>query len=132
MVTRPTRAIRIALAVGCLTLACSIVPAAIAGKGGGASGGGTTSSAWVSASPNPVSAWTQYTITGCGFSTATQVNLVIDEPGTRAFFAARLDSSGCIYLLMTAANSGSYHIQAYQGLSGHKQTLVASTYLTVT
>jgi hypothetical protein len=92
-------------------------------------GGGAASSApKLTASPNPVAAWSQYSLSGCGYVTDKQVTIVINN-GT--FFSAGLDGGGCLLpVSWYASGPGSYRIEAYQKLKGRKQTLMASTMLT--
>jgi hypothetical protein len=93
----------------------------------------TGSAATLSASPNPVaSGGATYHMSGCGYDSTKQVNLTIAEPTTTAFFGTPTDSKGCIYATFWTDGPGTYNITASQTGKGHKQTLMASTTLTVT
>ena len=84
----------------------------------------------LTASPNPVLAWSQYTVNGCGFAGGTQVNIVINGG---VFFATAVDADGCTSFSWWADAAGTvYDIKAYQQLNGGRhQTLMAQTTLTV-
>jgi hypothetical protein len=129
-VTRKSRTVRIALLAALAAFVLAVVPVATAGKGqpGGPGGGGT---ATLSASPNPAPAWGAYHLAGCGYVAGKNVNLVIDQPSASAFYAVAPSSSGCIYSTFWAEGAGAYSIKAYQSLKGTKQTLMASTTLSV-
>jgi len=115
---------RIALAAF-LALVLVFVPAAVAGKPGG---GSSSTGATLKASPNPIPAWSEYSLSGCGYVTGKQVTIVINN-GT--FFSAGLDSSGCLLpVSWWTSGPGSYRINAYQTLRSRKQSLMASTMLT--
>ena len=96
-------------------------------RGGGSS---TSTSATLTASPNPVAAWSQYWLSGCGYVVGKQVTIVINN-GT--FFGAAVDANGCLApVSWWASGAGSYRIDGYQKLKGRKQTLMATTMLSVT
>src|SRR5437763_11047355 len=99
-----------ALAVTAVTL--TVTPALAAPRGGGASGGST---GWVSASPNPASAWgARVGITGCGFSSAL-AQLVITHPAGTTTGYVPMWSDGCLdsgYFL--TSEPGTYTISIYQ------------------
>jgi hypothetical protein len=105
-----------------------IAGTAFAARGGPVSG---TARATLSASPSPAQAWASYRITGCGYVTGQNVNLVIQEPAAQAFYAAAPDGSGCIASTFWADGQGTYTIKAYQHLKGTKQTLMGATTLAV-
>ena len=87
--------------------------------------GPSSTAAWLSASPNPVAAWSAYTITGCGFVVGKQVTIVINN-GT--FYAVGVTADGCLSpSTWWADGPGSYRIDAYQRLKGRKQILMATT-----
>jgi hypothetical protein len=114
---------RIALAA-LLALVLVLAPTALAGKAPGPTSTGAT----LTASPNPVPAWSQYSLSGCGYVAGKQVTIVINN-GT--FFSAGLDSAGCLLpVSWWTSGPGSYRIDAYQTLRSRKQSLMASTMLT--
>jgi hypothetical protein len=115
-----TRRIVLVCIAGLLVLV--LAPAALAGPS-------TAPSATVTASPNPVAAWSQYTLGGCGYVAGKQVNFVINGG---MFFAAGVDDNGCIIPFTQGSDAaGTYTIKTYQHLKGRKQTLMATTTLTV-
>ena len=92
-----------------------------------AGGGSTSTPAELTASPNPVPAWSQYTLRGCGFVTGKQVSIVING-GT--FFSAAVDGAGCLVPVSWYVDGpGTYRIDGYQRLRGRKQILMATTML---
>lgn len=114
-----TRRITLAALLGALLLV--LVPAAVAGKPGGS----TSTAATLKASPNPVPAWSQYSLSGCGYVTGKQVSFVVN---TTEFFATAVDSNGCLVpVKWWVSGPGSYRIDAFQRLRGRKQTLMATT-----
>jgi hypothetical protein len=113
-----------------LGLTAGSAAAAAAGEG---NSGSTDSAATLIVSPNPVaSGGATYHMSGCGYDSSKQVNLVIAEPTTTAFFGTPTDSTGCIYATFWTDGSGTYDISASQTGKGHKQIQMASTTLTVT
>ena len=98
-------------------------------RGSSQQGGGSSSTAAkLSASPNPVAAWSQYWLSGCGYVAGKQVTIVINNS---TFFSAALDGNGCLLpVSWWASGPGSYRIAAYQTLRSRKRTLMASTMLT--
>jgi len=95
----------------------------------GARPSGSGSAAKLTASPNPVQAWAQFSLGGCGYVVGKQVTIVIDG-GT--FFGAAVDGKGCLVpVSWWAGESGSQRIEAYQPLKGQRLTLMASTTLSV-
>src|SRR6266508_1563591 len=83
--------------------------------------GSTGSAATLKASPNPVaSGGATYHMSGCGYDSSKQVNLVIAEPTTTGFFGTPTDSTGCIYATFWTGGSGTYNITASQTGKGHK------------
>ena len=122
---------RAALLALAAVLALGLVGSSVASpvdKGRGAprtSGGGSSSGATVTASPNPVAAWSAYTISGCGYIVGKQVTIVINN-GT--FFAVAVAANGCMTpTTWWASGPGSYRINAYQRPRGRKQILMATT-----
>jgi hypothetical protein len=122
------------LAVAALTLA---VTPALAGKPGSGGGGGTTS-AWVSASPNPAaSGGAKVGVSGCGLDVATTEMDIVHSAGYTEVLYVPVWSPGCLdtntYFLTKEA--GTYTINIYQMSSTKRnatKVLKASTTLTVT
>ena len=116
------------LAVALLALSLTSV---VSARPGGA-GGSTTTRATLSASPNPVAAWSVYQLSGCGYAADRQINLVINEPGSTGFYPVAPDANGCFSIAAQSNGAGGYKIDAYQNLSGkNKQSLMATTSLSV-
>ena len=102
------------------------------GKGGGKGGGGNhTSTASLSVSPDPVSAWgAVYSVTGSGFKPGKPVSINTADPGCCLAFDVWPDDSGKISFSRTAGAPGTYKIEAYQQ-SGRKMVLMATVSLAV-
>jgi hypothetical protein len=117
-----------------LALMLAVVPAAFAAKGGNGSGGqggagGTGSSATLTLSPNPVSSWSPFWGSGCGYTVGQQVNIVVNSPYWNAGFPVGVDASGCIQFQFWVDGPGTYGVKAMQGTK--KQTVLASASLEV-
>jgi hypothetical protein len=131
----------IAIAVLAGALVAALATPALAGKGGGhggSGGGGGSTSAWVSASPNPAAAWgTTVVLSGCGYQFEPAEVYVVHSAGYTEIYWATMWSSGgnCLSGAFTTAEPGTYTIDVYQDVSpSHPKrgtALVASTTLTV-
>jgi hypothetical protein len=92
-------------------------------------GTSTSTAANLTASPNPAQAWSEYWLRGCGYVVGKQVTIVINN-GT--FFGAAVDANGCLSpVSWWAGGPGSYRVDAYQKLKSRRQTLMATTMLSV-
>jgi hypothetical protein len=134
-VTRKTPSLRIALSAA-LVLVLVLVPAALAAKGGGGQGGhgggGTpSSSATLTLSPNPVSSWSAFWGSGCGYTVGQQVNVVVNSPYWSAGFPVGVDANGCIRFQFWVDGPGTYGVKTMQS-SNNKQTVLATASLAVT
>jgi hypothetical protein len=109
-----------------VTLVLSLVPVALAGGGGGNNPMSTLALA-----SDSVAAWTSFHASGCGYTVGKQANIGVDSPYWLAGFAVPVDESGCVNFMFWVDGPGAYTIRTYQNLKGNKQTLVASTSLTV-
>ena len=114
-----------------LGLVLLLAPAALAGKGGN-SGAGSTGSATLTLSPNPVPSWSAFWGSGCGYSTAAPVNIVVNSPYWNAGFPVGADANGCIAFQFWVDGPGVYAVKAMQSLKGNRQTVLGSASLTVT
>lgn len=123
--------VRIALIAAVAALI--LVPTALAAKGGGGKpgggGGGSASSATLTLSPNPVSSWSAFWGSGCGYTVGQQVNIVVNSPYWDAGFPVGVDANGCIYFQFWVDGPGTYGVKAMQGL--RKQTVLATASLQV-
>ena len=129
---------RIALAAAIGALVLTVVPFALAGKGGSGKpggGGGGTSASWITASPNPASTNSRVSLTGCGYAFAPATVQISHPSGTQVFMVS-MWSTGCLDgAYFTTQEAGTYTIKVYQTFGTKNQTttsLVASTELTVT
>ena len=122
------RAALLALAaVLALGLVSSSVASPIDGGRAAARGGGGSTGATLVASPNPVAAWSQFTLSGCGYVAGKQVTVVINNS---EFFATAVGTNGCLVpTRWWVSGPGSYRIDAYQRPKGRTQILLATTLL---
>ena len=128
---RRGRTILSALAVG--LLAAALVSGSVAagkpsgGGGGGGKGGGKpggTLTAQVVVSPNPVPAYSTFTLTGCGYKPNAGVQINLYAPGVTAVWGSLVDGNGCLLDATGWASSpGSARLDVLEG----SVTRVAST-----
>lgn len=123
--TRKSPAARFALLAAITMLVLSLVPIAMAAKRGHS---WRLSDPTLSASPNPVQTGAQYSVSGCGYAPGEQVNVLINQ---WTFLATGAGADGCVSFTWWAGSPGTYTIEAYQSLTGGKQTLLGSTTLNV-
>jgi hypothetical protein len=98
------------------------------GKGGGKPGGSGTLTGQVVVSPNPVPAYSQFRITGCGYVPNGGVQFNLYSAGGTAVWGGVVDASGCLYNASGWANSaGSARLDVLAG----SVTTVASTTFTI-
>jgi hypothetical protein len=107
---------------------------ALAGQGG--KGGDTsTTTAWVSASPNPALAYSRVELDGCGFEVKPVQLRIVHSAGYTETYGAGVWSPGCIDTYFSTAEAGTYTIEVWQSTGNKRRstlTLKASTVLTVT
>jgi hypothetical protein len=110
---RRSRTILSAIAVGLLAAAL-VSGSALAGKpsgsggggkGGGKPGGGATPTAQVFVAPNPVPAYSEFRITGCGYTPNAGVQFNLYAPGVTAVWGGMVDGNGCLFNAVGWANS---------------------------
>ena len=109
-----------------------IAGTAFAGKGGGRTGGGGgggghhgggTLSATVAVNPNPAVAFSQFSITGCGYLPNRGVQFNLYTSTATSVWGATADASGCLAATGWANSVGSAKLDVLQSST----TLVAST-----
>ena len=113
---------RCAVAVAVSAALLAFAPAALAGQAFSVAGGHRVGI------PNPVAAWSQYTITGCGYVTGKAGQFRHQQEDV----LAGVDENGCIIPFTQSSDvPGTYTIKTYQNLKGRQQTLMGWTSLTV-
>jgi hypothetical protein len=96
--------------------------------GGGRHGGGSgTLSATVAVNPNPAAAFSQFSITGCGYVPSAGVQFNLYTSTATSVWGATADASGCLAATGWANSVGSAKLDVLQSST----TLVASTTFTV-
>jgi hypothetical protein len=80
---------------------------------------------------SPAPAYSYFHGQGCGYVLGTLVNMVLQSGTSDAFFPVGVDGAGCISFDYYSGGPGSYVLNAYQGLKGRQQTLMASTTFTI-
>jgi hypothetical protein len=94
---------------------------------GGHHGGGSMT-ATVSVSPNPVPAFSEFVLRGCGYTPGAGVQFNLYEQGGVAVWGGLADASGCLTNASGwSAGAGSARLDVLQGST----TLVASTTFTI-
>jgi hypothetical protein len=133
MVGRLTNTRLLAVAAVCTAL-LALAPVALGAKGGNRGGGnaGSGSSATLTLSPNPVSTWSSFSGSGCGYTVGKQVNIAVNSPYWNAGFMTGVDADGCMHFSFWVDGPGTYEVKAMQNLNGNKQTVLATATLTVT
>jgi hypothetical protein len=89
-------------------------------------GGGSPSGATVVASPNPVAVGGVLTISGSGYSPATQLQVEVVTTVSDGYIYAVSDSAGGFSLQTTISAAGTAKINVWQ-VGGRRATLMAST-----
>ena len=137
MTPRKKRGVKAVTAIAGAAAVCFATAAApaVAGRPGGDSGTAATS-AWVSASPNPATAWGgRVNLAGCGFAMAPAEVRVIHSAGYTNTYMVAMWSTGCMdTAYFTTAEPGTYRIEVYQTTGTKRRattTLKATTTLTV-
>lgn len=105
------------------------------GGGGGGSGGGecrgkkcTTPTAQVTVTPNPVPSYSEFSITGCGYTPGVGLQFNLYSASGTAIWGGTADTSGCIASVSGWANApGSARLDVLEG----SVTLVATTTFTI-
>jgi hypothetical protein len=96
--------------------------------GGGHHGGGSgTLSATVAVNPNPAAAFSQFSITGCGYVPSAGVQFNLYTSTATSVWGATADANGCLAATGWANSVGSAKLDVLQSST----TLVASTTFTV-
>jgi hypothetical protein len=133
MVGRLANTRLLAVAVICAAL-LALAPVALGAKGGNGGSGqaGSGSSATLTLSPDPVTSWSSFSGSGCGYTVGRQVNIAVNSPYWNAGFPVGVDASGCIRFSFWVDGPGTYGVKAMQNLHGNKQTVLATATLTVT
>ena len=109
---RRSRTIGSAIAVG--LLAAALVSGSVlagkpsgggGGKGGGKPGGSGTLTAQAVVAPNPVPAYSEFRVTGCGYPANAGVQFTLYAPGGTAVWGGMVDATGCLYNAVGWANA---------------------------
>jgi hypothetical protein len=93
------------------------------GGGGHHGGGGSTLTATVVVNPNPAAAFSQFSITGCGYVPSAGVQLNLYTTTATSVWGATADAGGCLAATGWANSAGSARLDVLQSST----TLVAST-----
>ena len=75
------------------------------GTGGGKHHGGVTGSATLVVSPNPVSSYSSFQATGCGYTPSVGLQFTLYSTGVTAVYGGTSDSSGCLSNVVLWANA---------------------------
>jgi hypothetical protein len=93
------------------------------GGGGHGHGGGGGGSATVAINPNPAAAYSEFSITGCGYVPNAGVQFNLYTTTATSVWGDTADSSGCLHATGWANSAGSSRLDVLQS----SLTLVAST-----
>ena len=98
------------------------------GKGGGKPGGSGTLTGQLVISPNPVPAYTEFAITGCGYKPNLGYQFTLRSPGVTAVWGGMTDGNGCLWNATGWANAaGSATLEVLE----RSVTVVARTAFTI-
>jgi hypothetical protein len=92
------------------------------GGGGHGHGGGGSGTATVAVNPNPAAAYSQFSITGCGYVPNAGVQFNLYTTTATSVWGDTADSSGCLHATGWANSAGSSKLDVLQSST----TLVAS------
>jgi len=130
-VTRKTPVTRIAF-IAVLALFLTVVPGAIAGKGGsGSSTSGGSTGASITFSPATVAVGQTYQVNGSGFKPNTWVTVGAHYSDVTWWNSGITDGQGHISLTFAASSAGQVYHEADQLGNNDRQRLMASATLTV-